>query len=685
MNRPLTFISHNTPLIALIVSVASIGSAIGQDADTLKQKLNEVVITGYLSRQPIAQVPASVTVLSSQALATGSQQSLLPVINTVPGVRMEERSPGSYRLSIRGSLLRSPFGIRNVKIYLNDLPFTDASGNTYLNLVDPVFITRAEILKGPDGSLFGANSGGVVLFDTRPDSSGIAGSISGGSYGLLRQHVRVGGNSKKFSWNIGEAYQRSDGYREQSAIKRVNILGLGTLQYGTSNSLSVTAMFSDLHYETPGGLNEAQFKENPEQARPAAGPSAGAETQHSGIYNTTFFGGLTNEFFFTPSLRHVISVFGTFTDYKNPFITNYELRNEKNGGVRSFFEYTYNTSSFTVKAYAGIEGQIGYQQISNYENIEGKKGPLLSDDDAHIRQGVYFSKVTLDLSGRFTAEAALSLNQYRYSFNEGDAQLENEWMPRVGVTYRMLNDVAVRASVSKGYSPPTIAEIRPSVDLINTNLKAESGWNKEIGLRLGIWNGRVQLDGSVFRYDLTNAIVRRTTDDTDYFLNAGGTTQTGAELLLNATVLPKKTTGFVTGVNLMLSYTRSHFRFDTYTVDVNDYSGNRLTGVPASNFVCALSADLVNRLTLFIQSTNVSRLPLNDANSAYAGNYQLLQAKLTWNNIRLGNAKMNFFAGADNLLNQKYSLGNDINAFGGRYYNAAPLRNFYGGVTVRLR
>lgn len=685
MNRPLTFIPRNRLLIAFIVSVASIGTAIGQDADTLKQKLNEVVITGYLSRQPIAQVPASVAVLSSQALATGSQQSLLPVINTVPGVRMEERSPGSYRLSIRGSLLRSPFGIRNVKIYLNDLPFTDASGNTYLNLVDPVFITRAEILKGPDGSLFGANSGGVVLFDTRPDSSGVAGSISGGSYGLLRQHVRVGGNLKKFSWNIGEAYQRSDGYREQSAMKRLNLLGLGTLQYGTSNSLSVTAMFSDLHYETPGGLNEAQFKENPEQARPAAGPSAGAKTQHAGIYNSTFFGGLTNEFIFTPSLRHVISVFGTFTDYKNPFITNYELRNEKNGGVRSFFEYTYNTSSLTVKAYAGIEGQIGYQQISNYENIEGKKGPLLSDDDAHIRQGVYFSKVTLDLSSRFTAEAALSLNQYRYAFNEGDAQLENEWMPRVGVTYRILNDVAIRASVSKGYSPPTIAEIRPSVDLINTNLKAESGWNKEIGLRLGIWNGRVQLDGSIFRYDLTNAIVRRTTDDTDYFLNAGGTTQTGAELLLNATVLPKKTTGFVTGVNLMLSYTRSHFRFDTYTVDVNDYSGNRLTGVPASNFVCALSADLVSRLTLFIQSTNVSRLPLNDANSAYAGNYQLLQAKLTWDSIRLGNANMNFFAGADNLLNQKYSLGNDINAFGGRYYNAAPLRNFYGGVTVMLR
>jgi len=40
------------------------------------------------------------------------------------------------------------------------------------------------------------------------------------------------------------------------------------------------------------------------------------------------------------------------------------------------------------------------------------------------------------------------------------------------------------------------------------------------------------------------------------------------------------------------------------------------------------------------------------------------------------------FMGADNLLNTKYSLGNDINAAAGRYYNAAPGRNFYIGVII---
>src|SRR5688572_8161582 len=118
--------------------------------------------------------------------------SLLPAINTVPGVRMEERSPGSYRLSIRGSLLRSPFGVRNVKIYLGNFPFTDAGGNTYLNSLDIGNTGGIRLLKGPEGSIFGANTGGVLLIDPMmktTDSMRIAASVSGGSYGLFHENV----------------------------------------------------------------------------------------------------------------------------------------------------------------------------------------------------------------------------------------------------------------------------------------------------------------------------------------------------------------------------------------------------------------------------------------------------------------------------------------------------------------
>ena len=72
----------------------------------------------------------------------------------------------------------------NIKIFL----LTDAGGNTYLNILDAANVSRVEILKGPEGSIFGANSGGVVLINSvvqNLDSSSFSAGISAGSYGCL--------------------------------------------------------------------------------------------------------------------------------------------------------------------------------------------------------------------------------------------------------------------------------------------------------------------------------------------------------------------------------------------------------------------------------------------------------------------------------------------------------------------
>jgi iron complex outermembrane receptor protein len=74
-------------------------------------------------------------------------------------------------------------------------------------------------------------------------------------------------------------------------------------------------------------------------------------------------------------------------------------------------------------------------------------------------------------------------------------------------------------------------------------------------------------------------------------------------------------------------------------------------------------------------------LPLTDANSFYAEGYHLLQCKLEYKHS-FKKTMMEIFAGADNLLNENYSLGNDINAVGNRFYNAAPLRNYFAGINI---
>ena len=78
------------------------------------------------------------------------------------------------------------------------------------------------------------------------------------------------------------------------------------------------------------------------------------------------------------------------------------------------------------------------------------------------------------------------------------------------------------------------------------------------------------------------------------------------------------------------------------------------------------------------------RIPLNDANTAFAPGYRLLAARIGFKkNIR--QFGFNIFGGVDNVLDETYSLGNDLNAIGNRFFNAAPGRNFYGGVSVKHR
>ena len=95
--------------------------------------LPNVQIKAFEQNKRMMRVPASINVIDRQTLNLYNSTSVVSAVNTMPGVRMEERSPGSYRFNIRGSSLRSPFGVRNVKVYYNDIPITDPGGQTYLN------------------------------------------------------------------------------------------------------------------------------------------------------------------------------------------------------------------------------------------------------------------------------------------------------------------------------------------------------------------------------------------------------------------------------------------------------------------------------------------------------------------------------------------------------------------------
>lgn len=654
--------------------------------------MNEVKVKGYYNPQALLRAVGSVSILDSSQAKYHSNSSLISIVNTAPGVRMEERSPGSYRLSLRGSLLRSPFGIRNIKIYINDFPFTDGGGNTYLNSLDANAIARMEIYKGPEASIFGANTGGAVLIGSPlANTNQVNLGVTAGSFGLRHQTASVNQVFKNYKFNFTQGYQQNDGYRANSALKRKYIQTEHVWNYSPKGELKSFIFYSDLTYQTPGGLTAAQLTENPKAARPATPTLPGAITQQAAIYNKTFFGGLSNNFQINDNLKHVLAFFTSYTDFKNPFITNYEKRIESTLGLRTFVEYAKSEESLAYHIQLGLESSRTKTNIKNFKNDKGVAGSLTADDNLRANQNFAFLRLNFDLNERLLLELGSSLNFYGYDYQsyfplvvaEKEKTFRASLMPKIALSYLLHPNFTIRASASKGYSVPTLAEVRSSDQIINTNLQAEAGWNYETGLRFQSSNRRFNLDGTLFYFHLKDAIVRRlNTNDVEYFINAGGTKQLGTEVQLSAWLIEPQNSHFLNGIKLRNSYTYSHFRFDNFQNGVQNYSGNKLTGVPTQNIVSSLLFNFSKSIYLFAQHNYTSIIPLNDANTSFANSYHLVDLKTGVNRLKLGTANLGISFGINNLFNQGYSLGNDLNAASNRYFNPAAGINFDFGITI---
>jgi iron complex outermembrane recepter protein len=679
-------------LCSLFFALVSIELS-AQSIDTVH--LHEANVTAYFGERPLLSSPSSVGMVDSLRLSSQAKQSFVPVLNSISGVRMEERSPGSYRLSIRGSLLRSPFGIRNVKIYIDEFPLTDAGGNTYLNLIDPNVVKKMEVLKGPDGSLFGANSGGVVrIYMINPvyDSTKISAGITAGSYGLFHEQATLQRKFNNGIFSVSGAWKYSDGYRGNSGLDQEYVQTAGKWNYSSSSQLRWMLFYSDLHYETPGGLTLQQMQDDPNASRPATATLPGASEQKAGVYNKTIYAGLLDEISLGTRSRYVFALFGSHTDFQNPFITNYEVRNENSGGLRTWFELNSRTvTSIQWKWNIGVESQQTGSHIRNYDNLFGIKDSLQNDDHLDANQSFAFTRFVIDVN-RWVIETSVSLNFNRYQYKrfypvvtiENDHPFDAQLMPRIAASYRLTNLHYLRASVSRGYSAPTLSEIRSSDNVINTTLQPESGWNYETGFRMQNKSRIIWWDLSVFYYELQNAIVRRVNEEgEEFFVNAGGTAQPGLESQYHMTLI-RNNNGLIRGMDISNGYTFSLFRFKDYKDESNDYSGNKLTGVPQHIIVTGLHIALPYSFYITPQHYFSDEIPLNDLNDEYADAYHLLQIKAGWKYNAGKGFVLELSAGADNLLNEKYSSGNDLNAAGRRYYNPAPVRNYFVSAAFKI-
>ncbi|MDP4283157.1 MAG: TonB-dependent receptor [Bacteroidota bacterium] len=680
----------------LIISILIMNTAFAQTITGIdsSKKLENIIIKAYEQNRSLIDVAAPVSVTGQAQLNRFGNMSILPALNITPGVSMEERSPGSYRLNIRGSSLRSPFGVRDVKIYLNDIPLTDPTGNTYLNQLSFYNFNSIEIIKGPASSLYGAGIGGAMLIHTLPAnwSDGVSLDYSTGSFNTnsINANVKTGDADHENSFTY--SHQTSDGYRLQAKMHRDIATWESLLKVNDKQTLHAYMSYSDLYYQTPGGLTLAQYNANPKQARPGAGSQPGAVANKAAIYQKTFLAGFSNDYQFNEHWQNTTSLYGSYTDFINPNIRVYEYRKEPHFGGRSVFEYKKQFDKTNFQLDFGTEAQKGFFNTRDYGNNLGVADSMQTDDNLNNWQYMFFAQADFELPHGWTITAGASLNKssiedVNLAAKPATTQrrvFKNKLPPHIAVLKQLSKNISVYGSIAGGFSTPTVSEVLRSDGLFGTNLQPESGTDYELGIKGTASQNKLFFDISGFFFDLKNTIVQRIdANNVYYYVNAGSTKQKGIETYASYEIIdaPKH---FINSAKIFASYAFHDFHYGSFKQVNNDFSKNQLPGASPNTVVAGFDVTSKTDIYLNVTYNYTDKIALNDANTAYAPSYNLLGARLGYKKDFKKKISAEIFAGADNLFDTKYSLGNDINAFGGRYYNAAAGRNFYAGISFNF-
>lgn len=657
-----------------------------QDTTSTTQ-LDEVTVTAFESRRNVLETTASVGVVGPRAFQRSAATTFTSAVNTVPGVRMEERSPGSYRFSVRGSLLRSPFGVRNVKFYWNGIPFTDANGNTPINALDYGSVGRMEIIKGPGSSVYGAGTGGVVLLTTALNGgNSISQSVGVGRYGFQSRNTELtlGDVSVRYG------HQQQDGYRQHSGMVRDVFQFNSITRLSDKATLSLLGMYSDLHYQTPGGINVAQYQQDPTLARQPTKTLPGSESQNAGIYTKYSLFGLQHQLNLSKHWDQSLAIYVTTNDFDNPFITNYEKRNELGFGGRNIWVFSKDLGKTAIQWTTGFEWQYGKSAQRNYDNERGTPSGFQTSEDIRSGNLSVFTQAELRILNSLTLSGGASINANRFGYERffptpyvaETRKFDQVISPRIALNKTFLDKWSLTASVSSGYSPPTLQEVRPSAGGFRADLNPEIGINKEISLRRV--GDRLRLDLTAYQFNLKETIVRRSDEQgAEFFINAGKTDQKGLEWRVDYDAI--RNAGFLQNLRLWTSGTATGYYFQNYQQGGDALGGNRLPGIPAFSQNLGVDIFLKAGISAFATYQHVGRVFLNDANSAEAPAYDQLLFRLSWNKSWGTHFYSEVSASADFVSADIYSLGYDLNAFGARYYNAAPRWNNWAGLKVGWR
>jgi len=690
-----------------------------------QEPIEEVVVTAQKRSERLQDVPVPVSVVSAELLTQSNQVRLQDYYTRVPGLSLTSDSFGQPIIAIRG--VTTGTGNPTVGIVVDEVPYGSISGiGRFVPDIDPFDLAQVEVLRGPQGTLYGASSiGGLLKFVTvDPTTDRMHGQIQGGLSGVRNADdagfsVRGSVNipvTENFAVRVSAFSRRDAGYiddpvRDAKGVNETDVDGgrvLALWQLSEQTSLKLGAFVQEIHadgspvvHELPGlgDLQQSMLVGTGGYDRKVQVYSANLQTQ-LGAAELVYTGGYTiNEvdsaFDYTPAFGPVTeAVFG---------VTGTPLLESQHT------ERLTQELRITVPLTAAIEGLFGVfysdedtrtaQDILATDAADGSvEGQWLHDHDATtFREYAAFADLTFKLTEQFDVQVG-----GRQSRMERDYTLyfEGPYVPTfLGqpspllyplvetredaftylVTPRLkVGDHMLYARFASGYRPGgpnynvTTFGVPPAYD-------ADETQNYDLGAKGRLWGGALTYDASLFFIDWNDIqlLVVDSQSGAGYFANASKARSVGAELSLEWR--PKD----AVSVGTSLAWTDAEL-VEAFPEESTAF-GRRGDRLPfTTRFSGALSIDVELPLTGSISgSVGASASYVGDRTADFTGSAQRQELPAyTQLDVRaqfeVGDWAANFFV--NNVTDKRALLGGGLGGFPPYSFNYIQPRSF--GVSV---
>ena len=557
---------------------ANTGPEVGQSPAEQKPALEEIIVTAQKREERLQDVPVPVSVLNAESLVANGQTQLQDYYSKVPGLDFNLGLRDEPVAAIRG--IFNVYGNPTIGILIDGIQqgssISNGGGYTVPD-IDPAELDRIEVLRGPQGTLYGASSmGGLINYVTiDPSTAGLTGRLEAGLEGI--HNGSSTGYSERASINVplsdtlavrASAFTRTEpGYIENvvTGQRGVNLAdsqgGHLSLLWKPSNDLSlkVSALVQGNQRHGPSDIELAPgFTDLQQNNLPGSGYDHLQDQAYSVIFSDKI-GGITFKSLSGYNVHTIVdsiddtgnlgdlaqSAYGVsgaaIPEYQKNRRFSEELRLSGPIGHRidwlvgAFYADEKTTFVQPVIAVDGSTGNVaGLLDLSSYPNT--------------YREYSGFAELTFHFTDRFDVQVGgresrdhqvftqTDVGAYQLEGGDADVRLgENAFTYLLTPRFKISQDLMVYARMASGFRPGS-PNVLPSASLLPPGLVLPAVYapdktqNYEIGLKGDFLEHRLSIDTSLYYIDWKNLQLSLATEGFGYYANGSAAKSQGIEL-----------------------------------------------------------------------------------------------------------------------------------------------------------